>query len=543
MNILDIINEGKDYYSFEYYGLNDMATGIEAGTLINKQDEIISYYTKKRIQIINLDDFIDYMFIKKYVQFKEVSPHIKPESKDIFDKTLVFLENKFDEYKIKDLINFVNNKIEKILEDKKYHFEKEVFEIAFKYHDGCKTAILYLLENYYYLILDNFYDIENIINSNQEYKSIMLSTSKFDEIKTYRLDEYLDIISWYKNKGKANEIDLDLIINKVIEYGNSIYIMINEDNAIEYNSIVNEILKFLVSIAHKDANDFENKCKKLQIVMNEYIKKHGKSFSFEIPFDKLLEPFKSNKYSWQSKMLMLTHCNKDGSKEIESFYSKNGKYNKNNFIDMCSSNIPLDEYFTFTKQKILNMSDELLLNLMRYYICKSKIAEFISMFATIVKNICEYYKIDYDEIEFEKDFNILLNSFLDLFRADEEKNQYLMKGLNYGIIIFECALIEKLLRNIYKNQNRNLYIKTDWFSLGNLLNPEDTTMLKFFNEDEIKIFRYYLVDGANGKVGYNFRNNFAHYKNIKAEDMHFGVSLKIMHLFLTIVNDIALTMK
>lgn len=109
--------------------------------------------------------------------------------------------------------------------------------------------------------------------------------------------------------------------------------------------------------------------------------------------------------------------------------------------------------------------------------------------------------------------------------------------------MFECALIEKLLRNLYKNQNPDLYIKTDWCSLGQLLNPKDKTMLKFFNTDEIKVFRYYLVDGYNGKVGYNHRNNYAHYKNIKTKDMQFGISLKIMHILLTIINDIALTMK
>ena len=543
MNILDIINEGRDYYNFEYYGLNDMATGIEAGTLINKQSEIINYFTKKQTELSNLDDFIDYMFMKKFVQFREVSPHIKPESKEMFDKTLEFLEKKFAGYKIKDLISYVNNNIEIILKGNKFHFAKEIFDIAFKYYSGCNTAILYLFENNYYLILDNFYDIENIINSNQEYKSKMLSTSQLDKIKTYRLDEYLDIIAWYKKNEKAGDKDLEMIIKEIIDYGNSTFEIINEDNAIQYNSIVNKIFRFLASIGHKEANVFEEKSKELEKFMDSYLKKHGQSFSYNIPYDKLLEPFKSDKYNWQSKILMLTHGRKGKSKKIESFYSQNGKYNKHHIADMCSSDVPHDDYFTLMKQQIFNLSDNIYLNILHYYVCNSRIKDFISYVATIVKNICDYYKMDYEELEFESDFDILLNMYKALFTADKQNNEYLSRGLNYGIILFECALIEKLLRNLYKNQNPDIYIKTDWCSLGQLLNPEDRTMLKFFNTDEIKVFRYYLIDGYNGKVGYNHRNNFAHYKNIKAEDMHFGISLKIMHILLTIINDIALTIK
>lgn len=543
MNILDIINEGRNYYNFEYYGLNDMATGIEAGTLINKHDEIIDYFSKKQPKLNNIDDFIDYMFIRKFAQFKEVSPHIKPENKEAFDQTLKFIENRFADYKIKELLDYVNNNIENILKNNKYHFGKEVFDISFKYYSGCNTAILYLLENSYYLILDNFYDIENIINSNLEYKNKMLSAVQFEEIKTYRLDEYLDIISWYKNNEKAENKDLAPIINEIINYANSIFEIINEDNAIQHNTIINKIFRFLVSINHKEANTFEEKNKELEKIMNSYLKKHGHSFSYEIPFDKLLEPFKSDIYSWQTKMLMLTHGKNEKTKNIGSFYSQHGKYNKKHITDMCSTDIPHDEYFTLMKQQILNISDNIYLNVLHYFVSSSKIQEFISMIGTTIKGICEYYKIDYNELEFENDLNILLNLYIALFSSDKNQNIHLSNGLNYGIVMFQCALIEKLLRNLYKNQNKDLYIKTDWCSLGHLLNPEDKTMLTFFNYDEIRIFRYYLVDGCNGQVGYNHRNNFAHYKNIKTQDMHFGISLKIMHILLTIINDIALTMK
>ena len=198
MNILQKINEDKDYYSFEYYGLNDMATGIEAGTLINKSEEIKGYFQDKELKLNDIDSFIDFMFVKKFIQFKELSPYIKPENKEVFDEMISFLEQINGKYQVKDIIKYVNTNINEIITGSKYHFNKEVFEIAFKYHSGCNKAILYLINNNYYLIVDNFFDIDNIINANDDFKQAMLSANHFDDIKFYRLEEYLKIIGWLK---------------------------------------------------------------------------------------------------------------------------------------------------------------------------------------------------------------------------------------------------------------------------------------------------------------------------------------------------------
>lgn len=540
MNILMVIMSGEEHYNFEYYGVNDIMTMIEARFLIDKRDDIVSYFTNKTNQLKDIDDFIDYLFIRKFVQFKEVSSYIKDEFKEIFDNILLFLEKRLSSYNAKDLINYINNHIEDILVGNKYNLTKTVFEIVFKYFDGCPKAILYIMENRYYIILDNFYDIEKIINSNQEYKSRMLSDSQFDKIKSCRLKKYLNVISWYINNKKVNIEEVAPILDKVIEHGKEILKKINDDNVIQYDAVINIIYKFLVSINHKEANVFEQMIKMVEKVVDNYLEKHGNTFSYEKSVEELLKWVKEDKSSLEVKMLMITHSRIGKSKQLESFYSQYGKYNKKHIKDMCSTNIPHDDYFTVTKQQLLESLDNMILQIVQYFISGSMLIDFFSIITARVESICNYYNINYNELEFENDFNILLNLYIALHSSNIEGNHYLSKGLNYGIALFECSLIEKLLRNIYKNMNKELYIKTDWFSLGNLLNSKDQTMLKIFNEDEIKIFRYYLVDGNNGSIGYNYRNNFAHYKNITTGNMNIRVSLNILYIFLTIINDIFL---
>ena len=188
-----------------------------------------------------------------------------------------------------------------------------------------------------------------------------------------------------KNNQKVDDELLKPIFDKVIEFGNSIYDMVMEDNAIQYDGIINTIFRFLSSTNHKEANNFEDKIKKLKLTMNNYIQKHGHSFSFEIPLDKLLQPFKDDKYSLQTKVLMLTHAKKEKGKGLESFYTQNGRCKGDPLTEMLGSSTPHDSYFTMMKQEVLNMADHIYLNILHYFISEERIVNFMSMLATIVK--------------------------------------------------------------------------------------------------------------------------------------------------------------
>ena len=125
-----------------------------------------------------------------------------------------------------------------------------------------------------------------------------------------------------------------------------------------------------------------------------------------------------------------------------------------------------------------------------------------------------------------------------LFYAFETKNDYLIKGLCFSVSMFEMALIEKILRNIFIVVNKDTYIKNDWSSLGNLLNDKNQTMVELLGIDNVKILSYFLIKCNN--IGFNYRNNFAHYKNIKSEDFNYGTILKINQILICIINQLSL---
>lgn len=171
--------------------------------------------------------------------------------------------------------------------------------------------------------------------------------------------------------------------------------------------------------------------------------------------------------------------------------------------------------------------------------CKERIGDLIAIMAAITQKICEYYKLDFKELELETDFNILLNMFNNLFYTNN--NEFLVKGLCFSISMFEMALIEKVLRNIYIVLNDENYIKNDWASLGHLLNVDNQTMVNLLGLDNVKILSYYLIKCKD--IGFNYRNNFAHYKNIKSDDFNYATTLKITQILICIINQLSLNVK
>lgn len=76
MNIVEYIGENIEHFSFKYFGINDMFTGWDLETLINKNNDVLCYYQKQSRAIDTFDDFIDYLFVYKYHQLNEQSLYL-----------------------------------------------------------------------------------------------------------------------------------------------------------------------------------------------------------------------------------------------------------------------------------------------------------------------------------------------------------------------------------------------------------------------------------------------------------------------------------
>ncbi len=539
MNILKKLNKAEDIYNFSFYGLNDYATNFDVQEIIDNVDQIKDYYNHKSKEISNRDDFIDYLYLNKFNQFNDLEKYIDEKYKQKYSDIIKFLKTEFDQYDSQNLIQYIKSEGISLLNEDKYYLNINIFEISFKYHNALKEIIEFIIKNKFYMILHNFNEIKNVILKYEDLSLEILKVSNFEYAKWSALKDYFKILKFFINKKKYNN-EIDENIKVIVSYGNKVYEEINEDNYLQYNLIYNEIVNFLREINHKSYIPFEQKLKKINKVKDDYIKKHGHEFSIELPIQKLLEYFKNDKISIFNKMIMLTHTKNDNSPQLISYFTYIANMKSQSLTDiLCSTTTPHDDYFTISKQHTLNLFDYTYLSCLQYYICKDRINQFISYLGNSIKEICYSFKLDYEELELETDFNILLNMFMELFRVIQSENDFLMYGMYYSISMFEMALIEKILRNLYISISEESFINSKWASLGTLLSADNKEMSNLLGSDNVKYYSYYLIKYKN-QIGFNYRNKFAHYKDMQVKDMNFGTLLKISQIMLCIINELNL---
>ena len=115
MNIIKLLNEHGITCTIMYYGLNDMATGFEVKNVLENSQIIDSYLKKIKCTISNLDEYIDYLYLKCMAKYDEVIPIVKEDSRDAFSKQIANIKKIYSKYTQKDLALFVKENYQKIL--------------------------------------------------------------------------------------------------------------------------------------------------------------------------------------------------------------------------------------------------------------------------------------------------------------------------------------------------------------------------------------------------------------------------------------------
>lgn len=540
MNILEKLNKNKDIYHFGFYGSDDYSTGFGLRELFDSIDVIEDYFKSKDGTIINKNDFIDYLYLKKFNMFLEVKDSILDQYKGKFNTCISLINQFYSKYNNKSrLIKYLQKDAINLLETEKQNIRKEVFDLCFRYHTACQEVIGYIAKSKTYLIIDNFDNVKNIILKYDDVCKELLDKKHFHEFKQSMLKKYFLVVKFFIDKQKHKQLT-DEIIDEIIKCSSEIFNTINDNNYLHYEILYSDICQFLKSIKRSEYVLLEENLSRFDDIKNSYFLKHGQEISFQIPIEDLLSFFRNDKISLQLKFLQLTHMYNKDTREFESIFTNIAHDRKSHLVDaICSTSMLIDDYFTISLQEDLNMMDCCYITCLQYFMCKERIGDLISAMALSTQMICEFYQLDFKELEYETDFNILLNMFNNLFYTNN--NEFLVKGLCFSISMFEMALIEKVLRNIYIVLNDENYIKNDWASLGHLLNVDNQTMVNLLGLDNVKILSYYLIKCKD--IGFNYRNNFAHYKNIKSNDFNYSTTLKITQIFICIINQLSLIVK
>jgi len=113
----------------------------------------------------------------------------------------------------------------------------------------------------------------------------------------------------------------------------------------------------------------------------------------------------------------------------------------------------------------------------------------------------------------------------------------------YGLCMYLCGMIEKLLRTVYINlQRETIYIPSQMITLGTLLDYDSNkTLVDVLGFDQMRCLRYYLlVDKGDNRVGRNIRNDLAHLSESMKISLNRNTPIQLLLFLNSVINSLVL---
>ncbi|MDR3021677.1 MAG: hypothetical protein LBU60_03255 [Clostridiales bacterium] len=543
-NIYTTLNQSVKA-GFNYYGL---ATSYEVTQLINNGDKIAMYFQDKDCQVNNLDDFIDFLFLKKSIQFKPLSMNISQEKVDVFNGVICDIEVALGKYKKGDVYRFLEKNIENIIQDEQIPIDilSAIIELIPKAKMGLKKTLKCVVSTHPNLLLCEFdKKYKSIIDKDEELFCLFFNVDNIlqvgfglvgDEINLQL--PYLKIIKrYYRNKiYEKFTAKLDIVVHAIADYGIRLFNATTEDNAINTHSTFKEIKDFLCAIASNHAKEFVSKYNQMELMLNGYLQKHGSIIGLPpIDLKDFCDALFDEGEHWINRMLMLTH---NGRKHYYSEIMEQ-KLEKSIVNMPFSSDFPINDYFTEEKQRSLQIYNIICLNRLSFLVNDEHLEMFYGWIESSLLYIIQQFKLDISETEAREDLQILFYQYDALLEVSKDnKNKSLISGFSYGAIMFTFALTEKLLRLLYNVLDNTRYKSIKNLTMNKILKPEDPNenivIREFLGEHETKCLAFYLLKDSDG-IGKDLRNKFAHYGDIKSSEFDYHNTLQSLQLYLDII--------
>lgn len=525
-----------------YYGVDDYATRNDVSIVFNYVDIIIEYYEQVSFDVIeSVDNYIDYLFARKLCQLSDFTEFILADKKDDFVNKINEFKKINCKYQVNAIITYLNSGIEAICNHNENHdLVCETIKICGSFFSGIKDEVFqYLIENKGHLIIDNYRSIEKVCIERTVLFELLLSEGIILDHLNYRLSTILSIAKSSKNKSKLKDtiVKFEHLISK---YGDELINNMNIDNALEVHNSIELLSKYFEEMKSPKTYKYEKALNDSKELIDEWLRKNGNSTHFDIPIDKFNETINSQK-PWEIKMLSLTHTGNRETEMLEHCLESIMKNPQRSVFDnIVSTNQTTNSYFDMSRLRSLSVCSTLSIEQLRLYIQDDiRVNEYYSYIKTFVRYICKVCEIDYENIGFSDDLQILFQFTQDIFHNVNETDLSILHSVCYGGVMYTCALTEKILRTIYKKEvEKSEYVSDDWVTLGNLLDSNNKELRVILGEHHIKCLRYYLHTDGKERVGENIRNNFAHWKNIKAEMLTRDLMLKVLWLLTGVINSV-----
>ena len=547
MNIVELLKAKENTVTLLYYGKNDMASGVQVKTLIDNFDDINNYYNTKTLKIDNLDDYIDYIFIDTFSQLKEILPMVRDDLKKKVSTAINDIIAVKERYKKRDINKYIKNNYEIILSREKLkQYELRAYEIIeyslnyiksnFQYFKENYELYKYIVENYAYKIFYNFNDYRDIFMKYPELNDVLFSKQIIEGQMSTKIKDLKDALKMIKkNNVKLFKDSIGILYNMVKKRSFNTDI---EKVMYTYDDIKETMRLFEALGENALYDEFNEELKKQDIILNDYIVKNGYHSKFEISINDLVKVFEDEKLSWEIKSLMITHTRRN-NKMCSRIQSAIENKVQSQLIDKIgSTNIDVNDYFTYSVQNHLSITMILGKLMINYMLSDDyRFKELINYMFAGIANYIEQNNIDIPNID--DDFNMLNYALKNLLIENqrEEKDNLVCEYWNYNVLHLSIGIIEKVLREIcYKFIIVNKYIPYKNLTIDNILSLPETE--NFMGQANIRAFRYYLT--SYNTVGKNLRNDICHYNNNIKEICTYENVLEVIYILLTISNELLL---
>lgn len=542
INIVQLLKEKDISIDISYYGINDIATGIQIKILLDNNLTIKEYFKEKTGSINCFDDYIDYLYLRFINNLEETIPNVIENARNEFTKIVEYFQDIFSKYNKSNLAKFIKENYKSILLGESVinsHIWYEIVDTTIEYLiEFCGNDVKvfeFIINNFDYKVFDNFDSFKKVFKKNKELYNILLSEQILKNAITYRIFSIGEVLKTLKN------VDFSMYEEKlkiVVEIVKNKDFKPSKDNIMNTYVEIREFLKVLKELESTYFYEFEKEFNIQQIKMDEYLKENGNKYSFNVDIKPMIELLNDKNKKWYIKSLSITHSldRKNNERLISNLEYIYRYGEKSVILDDINTGAGTDDTFKYSLITNLEISIFCAKQILNYMLENEE--RMNDLLSYIYEGVDEYFRNDnlyYDSKNFKLYMDMLYNALLNLSNSLKNKNEINKKLYIYNSEMLLCGILEKILRNMYYESTKNeKYVKKENATLGYLLRSEE--IKNILGEFNCKSLEFYLLN-YNG-IGHNNRNIFAHFEDNIYEKLEYDIVLEELYLLLMVSNQL-----
>ena len=286
---INTFEENNIYISYEYYGIEDLATGWEVKTILDNPQVFDGFFNSFPLdKVEEYDEYCLFLLTRKLSQMREFIPFLRKEEDRTALEKLVSAADRVLAKKLSGgAIKYINSHIIDLFDDDKplYDLRNVTLDLIGQYQRGIQYCVFeFLCNNFGYLMIDRFELFGKVFEQHPYLFERIIPANSFEDVGFLRFDKIFDIWKYVLKKPKSNlkeivEKKICLFHEKIIGVANNVDL----DNVLQIERILRKYQLFLQDIGSQKANELNDYVESAEKILQEHMNKYGHKIEYEIP--------------------------------------------------------------------------------------------------------------------------------------------------------------------------------------------------------------------------------------------------------------------